>query len=77
MAPAHPNPSQGDCTLIPTAEPDQRRGAQLPALLQAFRVLRGRGIGGAFVWALDNSCGCGYAAEAALLQAAAEQSDPA
>lgn len=54
------------------AEPDERRGAQLPAIVEAFRVLRARGIGGAFVWALDYSCGCGYAAEAALLRLAAE-----
>ncbi|KAI7842444.1 hypothetical protein COHA_004083 [Chlorella ohadii] len=59
-------------TLGVNTEPDERRGAQLPAIVEAFRVLRARGIGGAFVWALDNSCGCGYAAEAALLRLAAE-----
>lgn len=59
------------------AEPDQKRGPQLGALLAAFRVLKARGIGGAFVWALDNSHGCGYAAEAALLSIAAEPAVPA
>jgi hypothetical protein len=73
----------GACTVrhprfpAPCAEPDQKRGPQLDALLAAFRVLKARGIGGAFVWALDNSCGCGYAAEAALLRIAAEPAPPA
>ena len=38
----------------------------------AFRRLKAKGIGGAFVWALDNSCACGYQTEAALLAIASE-----
>ncbi|KAI3424732.1 hypothetical protein D9Q98_008121 [Chlorella vulgaris] len=63
----------GKLTLGVNTEPDEKRGPQLDACLAAFRVLKARGIGGAFVWALENSCGCGYAAEAALLRIAAEQ----
>lgn len=56
------------------AEPDegQRRGPRLAACVEAFRILRPRGLAGAFVWALENSCCGGYEAETALLQAAAE-----
>ena len=53
-------------------EPDERRGPALPALLSAFVMLKARGLGGAFVWALDNSTGCGYQAERELLRLAAE-----
>ncbi|KAL4425041.1 hypothetical protein ABPG77_001819 [Micractinium sp. CCAP 211/92] len=53
-------------------EPQQLRGPQLAASLEAFRRLCTRGIGGAFTWALDNSCQAGYAAERALLQIAAQ-----
>lgn len=58
-------------TLGVNTEPQQLRGPQLAASLEAFRRLHARGIGGAFTWALDNSCGAGYAAESALLQIAA------
>ena len=57
---------------LPNAEPKRRLGAQLPAVAEAFRRLKAKGIGGAFVWALDNSCACGYKTEAALLAIAAE-----
>jgi hypothetical protein len=56
----------------PNAAPKRRLGAQLPAVAEAFRRLKAKGIGGAFVWALDNSCACGYKTEAALLAIAAE-----
>lgn len=55
------------------AEPDKRRGPQLPACLDAFRQLKAKGIGGAFTWALDNSAAGGYQAERALLDIAAEE----
>lgn len=59
------------CMAVNT-EPDELRGPRLEACLEALRVLKPRGIGGAFVWALDNSPASGYAAEAALLRLAAE-----
>ena len=58
-------------TLGASTEPEVKRGAQLPALLEAFRALRAKGLGGAFLWALDNSALSGYEAERALLEAAA------
>ena len=58
-------------TLGASTEPDAKRGVQLPALVEAFSALRGKGVGGAFLWALDNSALSGYEAERALLEAAA------
>ena len=66
-------PLSPTCPHTLNAEPDQRRGAQLDAALDAFRQLRAKGIGGAFAWALDNSASSGYAAEAGLLSIAAER----
>lgn len=57
-------------------EPQELRGPCLEACLEALRVLRARGIGGAFVWALDNSPASGYASETALLCLAAEPAPP-
>ncbi|PSC68226.1 chitinase 2-like [Micractinium conductrix] len=52
--------SYGRLTLGVNTEPEQLRGPQLAACLDAFRRLKARGIGGAFTWALDNSAvnGC-------------------
>lgn len=58
------------------AEPEQLRGPQLGACLEAFRRLKAKGLGGAFTWALDNSWGGGFQAEGALLRIAAEPAGP-
>ena len=70
---ARPCPAHAHCPSRHVyAEPKDLRGPRLGACLAALHVLKGRGIGGAFVWALDNSCGCGFQAESALLRIAGE-----
>lgn len=70
---ARPCPAHAHCSSRHVyAEPKDLRGPRLGACLAALHVLKGRGIGGAFVWALDNSCGCGFQAESALLRIAGE-----